>query len=143
MLRLAQSCFCCTASAPLLLQLHAPSAASFQVVVQTSSAAAVVLLRRGRSRVLRSCEGLAQPGQPWTAADGQPGGPDTLVAAAFDPARSFRVFGVTAGGDLVALTVPSGTAAHQCKVSACACGALCSTGGPGGVSVPSVLMRAA
>lgn len=39
------------------------------------------------------------------------------MAAAFDPQRSFRAFGVTAAGELVLLVVPSGVAAHQCRVS--------------------------
>jgi hypothetical protein len=45
-------------------------------------------------------------------------GPNRLVAAVFDPQRPFRVFAVTAAGDLVLMTVPSGAAAHQCRVSA-------------------------
>jgi hypothetical protein len=38
------------------------------------------------------------------------------VAAVFDAKRAFRAFGVTAAGELVALVVPSGMAAHHCRV---------------------------
>jgi hypothetical protein len=41
---------------------------------------------------------------------------DRLVTAVFDPTRAFRAFGVTAGGELVVLVVPSGMEAHQCRV---------------------------
>lgn len=52
-----------------------------------------------------------------------PGQPDVLVAAVFDPVRSFRVFGVTSGGELVALVVPSSQRTNLCRVS-CDCHAV-------------------
>jgi hypothetical protein len=82
-------------------------------------------MKRGRSLVTRRCFGLAhattaagsdqaQPGSSESSSSSEAG--DRLVAAVFDPLRAFRAFGVTAGGELVVLTVPSGMAAHACKV---------------------------
>lgn len=94
------------------------------MVVQSETATAILLMKRGRSLVTRRCFGLAHPTPPAGSAQGQPGSGgnrsdvgDRLVAAVFDPLRAFRAFGVTAGGELVVLTVPSGMAAHQCRVS--------------------------
>lgn len=101
------------------------------MVVQTETATAILLMKRGRSLVTRRCFGLAHPTPPPAGSseqEQQPGSSgsstdaaDRLVAAVFDPLRAFRAFGVTAGGELVVLTVPSGMAAHQCRVSCCRC----------------------
>ena len=98
---------------------------NFQVVLQTDTATAILLMKRGRSLVTKHCAGLAhnptagvqQPaGQAgYTSSSSSQG--DRLVAAVFDPQRSFRVFGVTAAGELLVLVVPSGAAAHTCRVS--------------------------
>ena len=48
--------------------------------------------------------------------DDASGQPDVLVAAAFDPLRAYRVFGVTRGGELLALVVPSSQRTMKCKV---------------------------
>jgi hypothetical protein len=46
---------------------------------------------------------------------------DVLVAAVFDPVRSFRVFGVTRGGELLAMVVPSSQRTMKCKVCGSGC----------------------
>jgi hypothetical protein len=50
------------------------------------------------------------------------GQPDVLVAAAFDPTRAFRVYGVTRGGELLAMVVPSSQRTMKCKVGCFDCG---------------------
>lgn len=102
-------------------------AGNFQLVIQGEAATTILLMKRGRSVITRQCVGLAAASGSHTHAHGhehaQPAGVhehehgDRLVAAAFDPQRSFRAFGVTAAGELVVLVVPSGVAAHQCRVS--------------------------
>lgn len=125
-----------------------PRPDNFQVVVQSDTSTSILLMKRGRSLVTRRCFGLAADSQqqatPGTQAGGgstaagQPhdsssshGGDDDddedvpkgrLVAAVFDPQRAFRLFGVTDIGELVSLVVPSGVAAHQCRVSSAVTG---------------------
>ncbi|KAF8062075.1 hypothetical protein HT031_004335 [Scenedesmus sp. PABB004] len=98
----------------LTRELPAPALAvsahtEHQLVVQTGHMAVVVLLSRGRGRVQRPCVGLTQPGGGGSLAD-------VLVAAAFDPVRSFRAYGVTAGGELLVLSVPGAHRTSFCKV---------------------------
>jgi hypothetical protein len=103
---------------------------NFQIIIQTDTATAILLMKRGRSLVTKHCAGLSTgPGpHPWKSSKRQHRAQagdsssshevtDRLVAAVFDPVRAFRVFGVTAGGELVLLMVPSGAAAHACRVS--------------------------
>jgi hypothetical protein len=90
-------------------------------VIQGEAATTILLMKRGRSVITRQCIGLAAASAAGnTHAHGhehEHEHGDRLVAAAFDPQRSFRAFGVTAAGELVVLVVPSGVAAHQCRVS--------------------------
>lgn len=82
-----------------------------------------MLMKRGRSLVTKRCSGLDQPHTASLEHEQPAGGShehghgDRLVTAVFDPSRAFRAFGVTAGGELVVLVVPSGMAAHHCRVS--------------------------
>jgi len=88
------------------------------MVVQTSTATSILLMKRGRGLVTRNCSDLghlshiSQPGDPQEQQQ-----EDRLVTAVFDSQRVFRVYGVTAAGELVSLVVPAGVAAHQCRVS--------------------------
>ncbi|KAI8466807.1 MAG: hypothetical protein J3K34DRAFT_524218 [Monoraphidium minutum] len=73
-------------------------------VALTSTQAAVMWLRPGRAVARRPCGGLDGPG-------------GELIVAVFDPHRSYRAYGYTAGGDLVALAVPSEKKAVPCRVT--------------------------
>lgn len=65
-------------------QHTSPHAAPLLAVALTPRQAAVVLLRAGRGVARRPCAGLEAAGA-------------ALVAAAFDPLRSYRAYGLTEG----------------------------------------------
>lgn len=59
---------------------------------------------------------IAAPSDQVAAAAAAAEESNVLVAATFDPVRPHRVFGVTAGGDLLVMVVPSAQRTNLCKV---------------------------
>lgn len=88
---------------------QSPLAADYQLMVQTATKAVIALLRHGRGRAVRPCGGLL-------AADGTVDKDRALVAATIDMQRPGRAYGVTRGGELLLLSVPSAQRTHLCRV---------------------------